>query len=110
MPEQQTDELTERRHSGLGIASFGMSVAAWIMMVAVVMRRPNEPGYDLYTFLTILSLTSFVVALGLGVAGMFQREKKMSFVIAGLVLTLASFFFFAFAVLWLFGEPAILGD
>ncbi len=89
----------QRRHSGLGIASFITGTAAMVLMflllvVAGALEASTPGGMDeqsaaaviVGSFLILFILTS-VVALGLGIAGLFQRERRKVFPILGTVFS-----------------------
>jgi hypothetical protein len=77
-------------HSSLGIASFVMSLVPgvllvgiyWLVLFVLSRQHPDtdETGYAFGMFmLLLLTILSEVVALGLGVAGVFQRQRKRLF-------------------------------
>ncbi len=88
----------ERKHSKLGIASLILtSVAAMggfglIALVAIIkaVDYGHGPGQRLGHVLAVLCLAALVctnlIAVGLGVGGMMQPERKKSFGILGVVL------------------------
>jgi hypothetical protein len=93
--------LPERKHSGLGIASFGISVAAGCFMVALLCaaailsahRIPGDrtyPGQTAVGLMTIFLMSADVVAVGLGIAALCQTGKNRLFGILGLVFSSAT--------------------
>ena len=80
--------MEEQKHSGLGIASFITSIGSGIlisllMVVAGVIETSTPGGMDeesagaiMVGLFLFASLGSTLVALGLGVAGLFQKERK----------------------------------
>ncbi|MGM0516777.1 MAG: DUF6142 family protein [Pseudomonadota bacterium] len=91
--------MEEQRHSGLGIASFIIGIASAILMfllivVAGALEASTPGGMDeesaaaviVGLFLILFLLTS-VVAFGLGVAGLFQRDRKKVFPVLGTVFS-----------------------
>jgi len=91
--------MEEQRHSGLGIASFITAIASAVLMfllivVAGALEASTPGGMDeesaaamlVGLFLILFMLTS-VVALALGIAGLFQRDRKRVFPILGTVFS-----------------------
>jgi hypothetical protein len=90
--------VAKEKHSGLGIASFGISIAVGCLMVALFCvagylnahRVPGArtyPGQIMVGFSMIFLLAADVVALGLGIAALFQAGKNRIFGILGLVFS-----------------------
>ncbi|KAA2284581.1 hypothetical protein [Arenimonas fontis] len=89
----------ESKHSGLGIAAFVISLVAGIAIFAAIVvagvmeaSRPggldeNSPEAVLLGLVLIALLFMDVVALGLGIAGLFQRERRKIFAILGTVFS-----------------------
>lgn len=86
----------EVRHSRLGIASFTVSVAvglAFLVLFVVVwilfLREPASPYLNSTSFgLIVYGLwAADVLAVGLGVAGVFQSGVKKAFAILGTVFS-----------------------
>lgn len=99
----------EPKHSGLGIASFVVSITAAIFIfvliaVAGALELSTPGGIDeesvsvmMIGLLLFAFLSASVVALGLGIGGLFQNDRKNVFAILGTVfsaLTLIGMFFF----------------
>lgn len=92
----------ERKHSGLGIASFVVSIITGLMMfmlfvVAGVMETSTPGGMDensveamLVGLFLFALLFLDLLAAGLGVAGLFQKERRKLFAILGLVFAAAT--------------------
>lgn len=90
-------------HSGLGIASFVLSIVPAVLLAGLVplvlllasMQPPgaDETGYaGLMLLLVLMTALSELVALGLGIAGVIQGQRKRTFALVGLacsVLVLA---------------------
>lgn len=86
------------KHSGLGIASLVISgVAVLLMLVAVIMiglimastggELDEESGPTLIAgFFVLLSIAATLVALGLGVGGLFQKQRKNTLAVVGTAL------------------------
>lgn len=99
--EGSTDprHMAEPKHSGLGIASFAISVLSGILIfvmfvVAGVMESSTPGGMDEESPAAImlgLSLFAFVflslLAFVLGIAGLFQSNRKKVFAVLGLVFS-----------------------
>ena len=83
-------------HSRMGIASFVMSVVPAVLFVGLVLlvlllASMQPPGADetgfgfLVLMLGLMTVLSELVALGLGIAGVFQRRRKRTFAFLGIV-------------------------
>ncbi len=108
--------MEEEKHSGLGIAAFVMSLVFGVLMlvlfvVAGVMETSTPGGVDenspeamLLGLLIIGCLLGLLVALALGIAGLFQRERKKVFAILGIIFS--GFAVFGTIVLMLIGLAA----
>ena len=93
----------EPRHSGIGIASFVVSIIAGIAMffltIAAGVIEVSTPGgmheRSPVAIILGLSLLAFwflsLVALGLGIGGLFQRSRKRLFAILGAVFSAITF-------------------
>jgi hypothetical protein len=88
----------EKQHSGIGIASFGISIVVGCLMMALlcvgaVLAAHRIPGERTYPGQTIVGLVIIflgavdVVAIGLGVAALCQTTKNRLFGILGLVFS-----------------------
>ncbi len=89
----------ELKHSGMGIASFIISIVGSVSMfvlfvLAGVMATSRPGGMDessaqavVLGLLIIGMLFVNLVALGLGMAGLFQKERKKVFVILGTIFS-----------------------
>ncbi len=96
MSEQKAPPYTERKNSGLGIASFVTSITAGILLfvTAIIARVMTASGTDpgstegimVGSALIGLNIAEFV-ALGLGIGGLFQKEKKKRLAILGTVFS-----------------------
>tara|TARA_B100001013_G_scaffold247930_1_gene153697 strand:- start:337 stop:654 length:318 start_codon:yes stop_codon:yes gene_type:complete len=71
-----------RKHSGIGIASFVMSVSAVILisMGLFILPVPN--------LLFIVFILLDISALGLGLGAFFQKDRDRTFAVMGVVLSL----------------------
>lgn len=102
MTAQVTPNHTKQRHSGVGVASFVISLAASILVFIVVMilgaMEASMPGgidedsagavvLGLFLFALLLPI---LVALGLGIGGLVQKEKKKIFAVLGTVFSSAT--------------------
>lgn len=83
----------ELKHSGMGIASFVISVAVIVLMGAVFLaaglmydERVEEatPAQMMIGLLTIFLVLVDVVAVGLGIAALTARNRKKVFGVLGL--------------------------
>ncbi len=94
--EQKAPSYTERKNSGLGIASFVTSITAGILLfvtaiiAGVMTASGTDPGSTegimVGSALIGLNIAEFV-ALGLGIGGLFQKEKKKRLAILGTVFS-----------------------
>ena len=97
-------EAGEFRHSGLGIASFIGAIIAGVgefilVMIAGVIEVSTPGGMNeespqavILGLLMIAGLFLAMVGIGLGIAGLIQRECKKIFAILGLVFNLMIIF------------------
>ncbi|HLX94544.1 MAG TPA: hypothetical protein VKU37_02245 [Verrucomicrobiae bacterium] len=92
------NDTVEAKHSGIGIASFGISIAVGFLMVAVlftaailsahrVQGSPTYPGQTVVGLTAIFLMAADVLAVGLGIAAVCQTGKKRLFGILGLVFS-----------------------
>ena len=91
--------MEQQKHSRLGIASFITSIVSGILIfliivIAGVMEASTPGGIDeksLGAMMVGLFLFAFMgadlVALGLGIGGLFQKEKKKIYAILGTVFS-----------------------
>lgn len=91
------------RHSGLGIASFVISLVAGALLLLFVgiagvltVTQPggldeNSPQAVMLGLLIITILIVVLVALGLGIGGLVQRERKKIFAALGTIFSAAIF-------------------
>ena len=91
--------MEELKHSGLGIASFCISIAAGVFIfftfiVAGAIGAATPGGMDeesVTAVLVGLALITFLfaslVSLGLGIGGLFQKERKKVFAILGTIFS-----------------------
>lgn len=89
----------EQKHSGIGIASFVISILAGILIflvfaVAGSLEVSTPGGIDensteaIMIGLAIIGLLFFnVLAVGLGIGGLLQKERKKIFAILGTVFS-----------------------
>lgn len=89
----------EQKHSGLGIASFALSllmglIILGLVITAGVMEVTTPGGVDeespqavvLGCFL-IIAMLADLAALGLGIGGLIQKDRKKIFAILGTVFS-----------------------
>ena len=91
------ETFLEKKHSGLGISSFIVSIATGVSMfllfIAAGMMEISTPGGidedSVGAMLVGLFLFAFlllsVLAIGLGIAALFQRDRKKLFAVLGIV-------------------------
>ena len=95
--------MEEQKHSRLGIASFITSIVSGILIfivivIAGVIEASTPGGMDeesagaaMVGFAAIALLNAELVALGLGIAGLLQKERKKIFAILGVVFSAGTF-------------------
>ncbi len=95
--EQKAPSHTKPKNSGLGIASFVTSIIASVLTfvtfaVAGVLQTSKFGGME-YQEAPLVGLAAIglvlvhLVAVGLGIAGLFQKETKKTFAILGTVFS-----------------------
>ena len=90
----------EQKHSGLGIASFVISTLAGILILVVFAIAGSMKGSttgggidENYVRNVMVGLSTIgllfinVLAVGLGIGGLFQKERQKIFAILGTVLS-----------------------
>ena len=95
MSDQDASWPTGQKNSGIGIASFLTSIAAvTALIVAVVIWASNPdsvvadtPAAYRVGVVAILAFALALVAFVLGIAGLFQKEKKKSLAVLALVFS-----------------------
>jgi hypothetical protein len=97
--DQESGLYETQRHSGLGIASFVLSVGVGLLLfctfaVAGVMQNSAPGGMNekapavILIGLAIIGLVLLdVIAFGLGIAGFFQRNRSKVFAILGTIFS-----------------------
>lgn len=87
------DQPIEQKHSGVGIASFIVSVIIAIGMLALFVcaailhghgRDGSYPGQAIVGIVVIFLFFGDLAALGLGIACIFEKQRKKIFGILGL--------------------------
>lgn len=93
--------MEELKHSGLGIASFIVSIAAgvcifftFVIAGAIEATTPGGINEESATavvigLLLVIFLFAALVSLGLGIGGLLQKERKKVFAILGTVFSAA---------------------
>jgi len=99
------------QNSGLGISSFILSIVAFFMQIFVyifiTIKQFSDPqwleqksiGTALIGLLMIGSIFIVLVGIGLGIAGVLQKEKRKTFSILGLVFNLLMIIFLGFSMI-----------
>ncbi|MDR1007057.1 MAG: hypothetical protein LBL65_00635 [Campylobacteraceae bacterium] len=102
--------MEEQKHSGLGIASFILSIISVICIFillfvagAIDVSTPGGMDENSVTAVVIGALyflfTGFsVVGIGLGIAGLFSKDRKKIFAVLGLIFS-ATMLFISIAVM-----------
>ena len=95
MDQQRQPRL---KHSGLGIASFIVSLAMGVYFILVVFvaaviatvtpgdMPDTSPAAVIIGLFAVLGLIGCVAGIGLGIAGMCQKNRKKVFSILGLII------------------------
>lgn len=104
MPEPQPPPLPSLKHSGLGLASFVLSVVTAgamfvVFLIAGVVAVSQPGGLDEKSPVAViigLFLVGLIVmeliALGLGISGFLQRQRKVVFAVLGTVISAITIF------------------
>ncbi|GAB6070326.1 hypothetical protein JCM30760_14230 [Thiomicrorhabdus hydrogeniphila] len=94
--------MEKQKHSGLGIASFILSIASAVFIfllvaIAGIIEASNPTGMDeesaaavMIGLFLFIFLGGALVALGLGIAGLFQKERQKIFAILGVVFSVVT--------------------
>ena len=94
--------MNEQKHSGLGIASFITSIVSGffiflVIVIAGVMETSTPGGMDeesagavMVGLFLFAFLGTSLVALGLGIGGLIQKERKKIFAVLGTVFAAAT--------------------
>ena len=84
----------EQKHSGVGIASFITSIVVGILIFflivvsgVMVASMPSEGLFVVVGLFVIALLIADIVALGLGIGGLCQKDRKKIFAILGTVFS-----------------------
>ena len=98
-------EPAKSKHSGFGVASFIISISVGLLMflllvIAAIMQVSTPGGMDRQSIqailvgLSIIALLFFdIVAVVLGIVGLFQKERKKLFAILGTIFSSATVMF-----------------
>lgn len=101
-PANSTTSAIEAKHSGLGIASFVLSIVSLVLIfglliVAGVLEATTPGGMNEESVEAIvvgLLLFAFIgtalIATGLGIAGLCQKQRKKIFAILGTIFSLVT--------------------
>ena len=89
------DLAIERKHRGLGIASFVIALSFLVLIVvlfavagAVKLSGAESPAIDAAVgLIMILFWVCQLVALGLGTAGLFDKSSKKAFPVLGVLIS-----------------------
>ena len=97
--EQEVPPYMESKHSGVGIASFVISIAVAVLLlvtivIAGVMEMTTPGGIDdesvgaILVGLTIMGLFGLdIVAFGLGIGRLLQKSRKRIFAVLGVIFS-----------------------
>ena len=98
----QNKESTEPKHSGFGVASFIISISVGLLMflvfvIAGIIQVTTPGGMDkesiqaIIVGLSIIALLLFdILAVVLGIVGLFQKGRKKVFAIFGILFSSAT--------------------
>ncbi|MDR1285129.1 MAG: hypothetical protein LBJ88_02890 [Campylobacteraceae bacterium] len=86
--------MEEQKYFGLGIASFILSIISVIcIFILLTLASAIEASMPGVMDFAIVAMIGFSVAgVGLGIAGVFSKDKKKIFAILGLIFSIAVFF------------------
>ena len=97
---QTTTGAIEQKHSGFGIASFAVGVVMAVVemfafIVATVLTSSarslstsGNPGLIIVGVFILGGIVFLLIGIMLGIAGLFQRDRKKSFPILGILVNL----------------------
>ncbi len=89
--------MEEQKHSGLGIASFITSIVSGILILLLIVitsvietstpggMNEESAGATMVGLFLFACLGAALVALGLGIGGLIQKERKKIFAMLGTV-------------------------
>ncbi len=89
MSEQEAPSHTERKKSGLGIASFVISISGYLFLIIGFFVSESDAASGPFAGLLVFFVFGIgfviveLVALGLGIWGLCQKEKKKTLAILG---------------------------
>lgn len=96
-------EISKKRHSGFGISSFSIFCFAFLLMIITftltVIYGPLDPDFvdEQSTLVVIIGFSWLfnalitLVGIGLGITGLFQKDKKKIFAVLGVILNFIIF-------------------
>ena len=88
-------ENIERKHSGLGMASFSICIIVGIahLLIFITPLHLDLPDDWGLLFFCLATLFISLIALWLGIRGLKQKDRKKLFAILGIVLSVSLIFF-----------------
>ncbi len=89
MKARELEKMTSQRHSEMGIASFVISIASVILTsLAIVFIKSSSMDISDNFVEVILGIffLFIVISLGLGIAGLFQKERRKVFAVLGMAI------------------------
>ena len=99
-------EISKKGHSGFGISSFSIFCFAFLLMIITftltIIYGPLDPDFVdeqsthavLIGFSWLFNALITLVGIGLGITGLFQKDKKKIFAVLGVVLNFIIFILF----------------
>jgi len=109
--ETSNPNQVKSQNSGLGISSFILSIVAFFTQIFVytvtTIKQFSDPkwleqesiGSKLIGFLMIVSIFIVLVGIGLGIAGLLQKQKRKVFSVLGVVFNLLMIMVLVFAMI-----------
>lgn len=100
------DNVSKIKHSGFGVSSFSIFCFAFLLMVITftltIIYGPVNPDYVdeqsthalVIGFSWIFNALITLVGIALGIVGVFQKDKKKTFAVLGIILNLIIFVIF----------------
>ncbi|MDR2151979.1 MAG: hypothetical protein LBO72_04075 [Helicobacteraceae bacterium] len=85
-------QKTRLKRGGLGVASFAVSAASLFVLAAMLIyERISEPlRADVFIYIALTALAALFLAIALGIGGVCQKNRKKTFAVLGLFLSIGA--------------------